>query len=735
MFGRLLVMASVRIAAPSGEVQRQGGAERKSLNGRVTAAPEQTTLTHLAGRQPMADLTLKYVNLELEENRQSHRTEEFGGSSLVLRRGQPFKLSLQLGAGGYDPANHRLVFQILLGQLYIQVPIAYSGPPVQPGWGAYCPAPSSASPQTLTVCLCTPASAPVGTYQVRLHVLSQFAHRVYSVGQFTLLCNPWCQDDAVYLPLESQREEYVLNDFGFLYMGTPGNIQSRPWSFDQYEADILESCMRLLQVSPQHQQNWKEDYLNRADPIYISRVVTAMINCEDDRGVLMGKWSGSYDNGVHPTKWSGSGDILRQWAKSNFVPVKYGQCWVFAAVMCTVMRVLGIPCRVVTNFNSAHDTNANLVIEEYYSIMGEKLPTSKDSIWNFHVWVESWMRRVDLGSVGYDGWQVLDPTPQERSQGIFRCGPAPVRAVRDKQLSMAYDVPFVYAEMNAEVHTFIVRDNESFQVDVDTGRVGALICTKAVGSSAPQDITANYKADKAPEPSVRSRSMARSPEPYALNRRSSDGVTVSLKFPHVPKVGHDICFTVVVANLTNNVKRLREHVNAQVKEYSNSPGDTFWEDHKHMQIGPYQTLEIPHQIREEMCAFLTEHSLVNLAVVMEGSQERVLAYEEFNLINPEILIEVQNEANVVEHKEQQAQLVFTNPYRVPIAGVLTVAGSGLLDSSIQIRILALQPGETMKKSISFTPQRKGIKMLHASLTLTNMSMVIRGFKTIRVQTL
>lgn len=37
---------------------------------------------------------------------------------------------------------------------------------------------------------------------------------------------------------------------------------------------------------------------------------------------------------------------------------------------------------------------------------------------NFHVWVEGWMRRLDLGGDGkFDGWQVLDPTPQERSDG------------------------------------------------------------------------------------------------------------------------------------------------------------------------------------------------------------------------------------------------------------------------------------------------------------------------------
>lgn len=45
------------------------------------------------------------------------------------------------------------------------------------------------------------------------------------------------------------------------------------------------------------------------------------------------------------------------------------------------MRVLGIPSRVVTVFNAAHDTDASLTIEEYYSSTGEKLNLSKDSVW------------------------------------------------------------------------------------------------------------------------------------------------------------------------------------------------------------------------------------------------------------------------------------------------------------------------------------------------------------------
>lgn len=35
---------------------------------------------------------------------------------------------------------------------------------------------------------------------------------------------------------------------------------------------------------------------------------------------------------------------------------------------------------------------------------------------NFHVWVDSWMTRPDLGPE-YDGWQTSDPTPQEPSDG------------------------------------------------------------------------------------------------------------------------------------------------------------------------------------------------------------------------------------------------------------------------------------------------------------------------------
>ena len=88
-----------------------------------------------------------------------------------------------------------LPFSPSTGDLYVQIPVNFSKQPVQPQWAAYFHADSLADPQTLTLYLCTPASAPVGTYQLQLHVLSTYQHKTYRVGQFTLLCNPWCKGE------------------------------------------------------------------------------------------------------------------------------------------------------------------------------------------------------------------------------------------------------------------------------------------------------------------------------------------------------------------------------------------------------------------------------------------------------------------------------------------------------------------------------------------------------------
>ena len=114
--------------------------------------------------------------------------------------------------------------------------------------------------------------------------------------------------------------------------------------------------------------------------------------------------------------------------------VKYGQCWVFSAVTTTVCRALGLPCRSVTNYVSAHDTNQSLTIDRFFDKSGEELDSrdnpeiGSDSIWNFHVWNEVFLRGRGHWPEIYAGWAAVDATPQVlklNSKDIFSFSYAP----------------------------------------------------------------------------------------------------------------------------------------------------------------------------------------------------------------------------------------------------------------------------------------------------------------------
>lgn len=135
---------------------------------------------------------------------------------------------------------------------------------------------------------------------------------------------------------------------------------------------------------------------------------------------------------------------------------------------------------------------------------------------NFHVWTECWMRRPDLGPE-FDGWQVVDPTPQEKSAGwsrmfqtnrsldsnhltvalvdlgVFCCGPCPVRAIRQRHLKARFDAPFVYASVDADIVQKIVSDGRVVGKTVDTHSVGSFICTKSMHSDVAENLTLAYK--------------------------------------------------------------------------------------------------------------------------------------------------------------------------------------------------------------------------------------------------
>jgi len=65
-----------------------------------------------------ADLKIKNVNLEESKNLERHRTEGFSGSkTLVVRRGVPIRVSVQLEGRAFDPRTDTLRIKVMLGSL------------------------------------------------------------------------------------------------------------------------------------------------------------------------------------------------------------------------------------------------------------------------------------------------------------------------------------------------------------------------------------------------------------------------------------------------------------------------------------------------------------------------------------------------------------------------------------------------------------------------------------------
>uniref|UniRef100_A0A3Q3X8I6 Protein-glutamine gamma-glutamyltransferase 2 n=1 Tax=Mola mola TaxID=94237 RepID=A0A3Q3X8I6_MOLML len=421
-------------------------------------------LTHLSEENVM-DVQLQDLHCEL--NNTDHHTNQISVDQLILRRGQSFKVTLTL-TKSFNGDLHPLVVTAMTGHIPDNVEPSTSA---KGAWKMELDKSSLTSKGITKLIIFPPANAPIGEYTLQV----KYKDEEILLANLVLLFNPWCLDDWVFLPDEEERQEYVLNEEGIVYRGSVDYISSMYWDFGQFEDSMVNICMKILDLSHKHVEDPADDVSNRYDPMYVSRIVSAMINSEDEHGVVKGRWGGPYFDGYSPGHWNGSYPILKQWLKTYYRPVKYGQCWVFASVMCSVMRFLGIPCRVVTNFVSAHDNNGNLTIDA-----------------NFHVWVEGWMKRPDLSNEGkFDGWQVLDPTPQEMSGGKD-----PLVDIYEYigETHLKYDIPFVFAEVNADCISWLVRpDGSLVKINSDPKRVGQNISTKSVGTQKRQDITSTYK--------------------------------------------------------------------------------------------------------------------------------------------------------------------------------------------------------------------------------------------------
>ncbi|CAN7992131.1 unnamed protein product [Ixodes hexagonus] len=484
---------------------------------------------------------------------------------------------------------------------------------------------------------------------------------------------------------EDWRREYVLDDVGKIYMGSWNQPRGRLWIFGQFGELVLPACTLLLEKS-------RLTYAARANPVKVVRAISAMVNSPDDGGLITGNWSGNYGDGTAPWMWSGSSAILEQYVKTAGEPVKYGQCWVFAGVCNTVCRALGIPSRPVTCYSSAHDTDESITIDRYFDKDGEELKKySRDSIWNFHVWNEVWMARKDLPP-GYGGWQVIDATPQETSDGFYQVGPCSVAAVKRGQIGYMYDSPFVFAEVNADVIHWKEEPTSSSgweRSSTLTYRVGEGVLTKKAnmfvqeGVGDAENITASYKCKEGSDEERMAvlnaaRSGGRSVL-FDLPSPENEDVTLKLEDIESVMIGQPFNVTVSMRNESNEQRTVSAVLSASSVYYTGIIARKIKRGREIFVLQPQdeEVLSMTVQPKEYLDK-LVDFAMVKIYVIANVKETRQTWSDEddFTVSKPRLNIEIDGDTKV--GRPFRVTMSFKNPLDVELQDcTVSVEGPGI----------------------------------------------------------
>lgn len=696
---------------------------------------------------------VRSVDLRVAENAQQHRTEDYeltkgNDPVLVVRRGDPFRVALELSRH-YNADRDTLAFVFTVrgeeAPSYTKntvavVPVGYrSSTEYLGGVSSWTALVQSSRDNVIDVEITPPANVIVGDWIMDIDTKNRsendntgfrYTHRdpVY------ILFNPWNRADTVYMDNTKMRYECVLMESGLIWRGSHSRLRPTVWSYGQFEKNVLECCVYLLRhvgrlASPAC-----------ADPVKVARHVSAVVNAPNDEGVVVGNWTEKFSSGTPPTGWTGSASILQQFYKHK-KPVKYGQCWVFAGVATTVLRALGIPSRPVTNYYSAHDTHSSLTVDQFYNDNGEAIEKlNKDSIWNFHVWNEAWMTRPDLEPGDYSGWQAIDATPQEASDGVYRCGPASVKAIKRAEILKPYDGTFIFAEVNAD--QIYWRYQGPMQplklIRKATDKIGQCISTKAVGKFEREDITDSYKHPEhtQEERNAMLKALRKCNHAYSRYYLNDELEDVTFDFELLDDIVIGSQFTVKLsARNKNPTKEYSAHVVMRV-ESTHYTGNK----RKLVKSGQFDVIIKPNS-REEVSMEVTyveyekvllDQAMFNIATLATIKETKFdyFAQDDFRVRMPDVKIETDGDAIV--KKPLAVKAWFRNPLPKSLTkGLFVIEGPGLTEPLRLAVKQKIPPGEEVKVTFYLTPKTAGPKAIIAKFNSKELTDV-DGFKAIDI---
>ncbi|XP_048872640.1 coagulation factor XIII A chain-like [Brienomyrus brachyistius] len=657
-------------------------------------------------------LQVTQIDMLMRNNKANHKTVLYSNPLLIVRRGQEFSVQISFNRA-YKPGSDRFQLEFRIGgspQIDQNTTIIVSpNPGENTSWqGRLLQSPS----RTILMGITPAAACIVGKYRMYVVVITPagLVRDMITSQELYILFNPWAADDTVFMSNESELSEYILNQTGIIYNGDNNTPIPRPWNFGQFESGILDACLLVMDDAT-------IPLSSRGDPVIVSRQASARLNSTDNiNGVLVGNWSDNFSDGYAPTSWTGSVKILRSYAQGR-KPVRYGQCWVFAGIFNTFLRCVGIPSRVITNFNSAHDHGGSLITHIYVNQNGEtdKVRTT-DSIWNFHCWNEAYMTRPDL-PVGFGGWQAVDCTPQETSDGMYRCGPVSISANKRGIICYSYDAPFVFSEVESEVVVIEEEPNGDDKVlQVNQSYVGSLILTKEIGQDTLMDITYTYKY---PPGSTEQQMAMATAQNYgsASNRSALPKEDVEIKvLAENTMIGKDFKLNIQFKNLGRSVHNIDAVVAGNVIYYTGVLGPKISDSAFSVNLEPLKTVVkyVEVNAKDYMSKLLDQGNLSFFVRAKIKEMGQVISTQSVvTLQGPKLTIEVTG--NLKVKQKMYFTVKFTNTLKYDLTKITVTMEGAVVFASKTKEYSHIASMSSITWTESFTPTNEGPNTLIACL--------------------
>jgi len=285
------------------------------------------------------------------------------------------------------------------------------------------------------------------------------------------------------------------------------------------------------------------------------------------------------------------------------------------------------------------------------------------------------MKRKDLGEA-YAGWQIIDATPQEESDGQYRCGPTSQSAVRKGMVDLPYDGPFVYAEVNADklFWKYTGKDKPLKLIGKKTSGIGLNVSTKAVGRWGRDDITDQYKHCEVTESDKERKAMKNALRRcnaafarYYLNQDVEDIQLQMLSTSDDMLIGHNLPMKVKVENKSDKEQTVSVVLRADATLYTGRvtgcvKKQTFTET-----IPPNEettfTVDTPY---EEYASHLRDQSSFRVSCLasIPDTEYEYFNEDDFRMKKPDIDIKPTTEWGL--GAPTKCEVSFVNPLPVPL---------------------------------------------------------------------